>query len=98
MKTRLLDDTWRKLLGIWTSEYQASPEPTPPPYQKRSDGWFEFKFQEGRSGEALYSNVQVPSDFLQVAYVSASSATPSWFWSIDDKLSWGTNVFVRIAG
>ena len=30
--------------------------------------------------------------------VSASSATPSWFWSIDDKPSWGTNVFVRIAG
>ena len=30
--------------------------------------------------------------------VSASSATPSWFWSIDDKLGWGTNVFVRIAG
>ena len=29
---------------------------------------------------------------------SASSATPSWFWSIDDKLGWGTNVFVRIAG
>ena len=30
--------------------------------------------------------------------VSASSATPSWFWSIDDKVGWGTNVFVRIAG
>ena len=30
--------------------------------------------------------------------VSASSATPSWFWSIDDKPGWGTNVFVRIAG
>ena len=30
--------------------------------------------------------------------VSASSATPSWFWSIDDKLGSGTNVFVRIAG
>ena len=30
--------------------------------------------------------------------VSASSATPSWFWSIEDKPSWGTNVFVRIAG
>ena len=30
--------------------------------------------------------------------VSASSATPSWFWSIDDKVGWGTNAFVRIAG
>ena len=30
--------------------------------------------------------------------VSASSATPSWFWSIDDKPGWGTNVFVRIVG
>ena len=30
--------------------------------------------------------------------VSASSATPSWFWSIDDKHGWWTNVFVRIAG
>ena len=31
-------------------------------------------------------------------FVSASSATPSWFWSIDDKLGCRTNVFVRIAG
>ena len=30
--------------------------------------------------------------------VSASSATPSWFWSIDDKPGSGTNEFVRIAG
>ena len=30
--------------------------------------------------------------------LSASSATPSWFWSIDDKPIWGTNVFVRIVG
>ena len=30
--------------------------------------------------------------------VCASSATPSWFWSIDDKIGWGTNVFMRIAG
>ena len=30
--------------------------------------------------------------------VSASSANPSWFWSIDNKLGWGTNVFVRTAG
>ena len=30
--------------------------------------------------------------------VSASSATPSWFWSTDDKPGSGTNVFVRIAG
>ena len=30
--------------------------------------------------------------------VRASSATPSWFWSIANKHGWGTNVFVRIAG
>ena len=35
---------------------------------------------------------------FQSEVVSASSATPSWFWSIDDKPSSGTNVFVRIAG
>ena len=53
MKTHLLVDTWRKSLGTWTSKYQASPGPTPPLYQKRSVGWFEFKFQEGHSCQLL---------------------------------------------
>ena len=48
MKTHPLDDTWRKSLGIWTSEYQASPGPTPPLYKKKSAGPFEFMFQEER--------------------------------------------------
>ena len=30
--------------------------------------------------------------------VSASTATPNWFWSIDDKVGWGTNALVSIAG
>jgi hypothetical protein len=30
--------------------------------------------------------------------VSAWNATPCWFWSIDDKHAWGTNVFVRFTG
>ena len=53
MKTYPLDDTWRKSLGTWTSEYQASPGPTPPLYQKWSVGWFEFIFQEGHSRQSL---------------------------------------------
>ena len=53
MKTPRLDDTWRKSLSTWTSEYQPSPGPTPPLYQKRSVGWFKFKSQEGRSHQSL---------------------------------------------
>ena len=47
--------------------------------------------------EALSNAVDVV-ERLHDPTVSASSATPSWFWSIDDKLGCGTNVFVRIAG
>ena len=49
MRIHLLDDTWRKLLGTWTLEYQASPGPTTPHYQKKSAGWFKYEFQEERS-------------------------------------------------
>ena len=38
-----------------------------------------------------------PPFFFFFLDVSASSATTSWFWSIDDKVGWGTNAFVRIA-
>ena len=50
----------------------------------------------------LYSLLKTSTSLSSITkkgeIVSASSATPSWFWSIDDKPSWGTNVFVRIAG
>ena len=56
---------------------------------------YNFPFQKDLL--PLFSSELIPKiPFSET--VSASSATPSWFWSIDDKPSWGTNVFVRIAG
>ena len=56
------------------------------------------KFQQMMSGQVQDVLNRFEEAMEKIDGVSASSATPSWFWSIDDKPSWGTNVFMRIAG
>ena len=66
-------------------------------------GWHTFLcWLPGRKFGALFEVLCVgwidESEIVWCISVSASSATHSWFWSIDDKVGWGTNAFVRIAG
>ena len=57
-----------------------------------------YPLQFHRLCSSLKTSTSLSSITKKGEIVSASSATPSWFWSIDDKPSWGTNAFVRIAG